>query len=146
MSLLALLATSFTLRRSGAVRDRIARMLTSMRLAKYEDERDNEEFIALIVADMQNPVTPVLEAALVGEGLHEAGRMIARLSEIVHHGAVMIEENLLRVGAMEKYLCHVQPPSNDASASAAARAAALAASTCEACSARRSYISASALS
>jgi hypothetical protein len=148
MSLLTLLATSLTHRRSGIVDDRIAHMLTSMRLAKHEDERDNEELIALVVADMQDPVTPILEAALVGEGLHEAGRMIARLSEIVHHGAEVIEEYLLRVGAVEIYLGHVQSPSNRASLSAlaAARANALAASTCEACFACRSYASARAFS
>jgi hypothetical protein len=111
MSLLTPLATSFTLRRSGTVGRRIARMLTSMRLAKNEDEGNNEELIALVVADMQESVTPILEAVLVGEGLHEAGRMIARLREIVHHGTIVVEENLLRGGAMEIYLGHVQPPS-----------------------------------
>src|SRR4051812_19695509 len=146
MSLLIALATSFTLRRSATVRDRIARMLPSMRLAKDEDEGDNEELIALVVADMQDPVTPILEAVVVGEGLHEAGRMIACLSEIAYHGAVVVEENLLRGGAVEIYLGHVQPPSSGASASAAARANALAASTCDASSARRSYTAARAFS
>jgi hypothetical protein len=83
-----------------------------MRLAEYECEGHDEEFIALIVADVQDPVTPILEAALIGERLHEAGRMIARLSEIVYHGAAVIEENLLCVGAVKVYLGHVQPPSN----------------------------------
>jgi len=36
-----------------------------MGLAEHEGERHNEELIALIVADMQDPVTPILEAALV---------------------------------------------------------------------------------
>ena len=59
----------------------------SIRLAEHESEGHNEELIALIVADMQDPVTPILGASLVGEGLHDAGRMIARLSEVVYHGA-----------------------------------------------------------
>jgi hypothetical protein len=84
----------------------------SIRLAEHESEGHNEELIALIVADMQDPVTPILKAALVGEGLHDAGRMIARLNEIVDHGAALIEENLLRVGAVEIYLSHFQPPLN----------------------------------
>jgi hypothetical protein len=67
MSLRNLLATSFTLRRSGTVGHRIARILTSMRLAKYKDEGHDKELIALVVADMQDPVTPILEAVLVGE-------------------------------------------------------------------------------
>src|SRR5262245_57623860 len=83
-----------------------------MRPAEYESEGDNEELIALIVADMKDPVTPILETALVGEGLHDAGRVIARLGKVIHHGAVVIDENLLRVGAVEIYLSHVQPPSD----------------------------------
>ena len=75
-----------------------------MGLAEHEGERHNEELIALIVADMQDPVTPILEAALVGEGLHDAARVIARLSEVVHHGAAAIDENLLRVGAVKNRL------------------------------------------
>jgi hypothetical protein len=39
--------------------------------------------------------------------------MIARLSEVVHHGAATIDENLLRVGTVEIDLGHIQPPSND---------------------------------
>jgi hypothetical protein len=87
-------------------------MATSIRLAEHESEGHNEELIALVVADMQDPVTPILEAALAGEGLHDTGRVIARLSKIVHHGAAAINENLLRVRAVEIYLRHVQPPSN----------------------------------
>jgi hypothetical protein len=79
--------------------------------AEHEGEGHNEEFVALIVADMQDPVTPIIEAELVGEGLHDTGRTIARLSKIVHYGAAAIDENLLRVGTVEKYLGHVQLPS-----------------------------------
>jgi hypothetical protein len=84
----------------------------SMRLAEHEREGHNEELIALIVADMQDPVTPILKRALIGERLHDAGRVIVRLSKIVHHGAAAIDENVLGVGAMEIDLGHVQPPSN----------------------------------
>src|SRR6516225_1308192 len=87
-------------------------MATSMRLSQHESEGHNEELLSLIVADMKNPVTPVLEAALVGERLHNAGRVIASLSEIVHHGAAVIDEHLSCVGAVEIDLGHVQPPSN----------------------------------
>ena len=79
----------------------------SMRLAKHERERDDEQLVALVVADMQDPVAPIHKAVLVGEELHEAGRMIARLSEIAHHGAVVIEEYLLGVGAVKIYLGHI---------------------------------------
>jgi hypothetical protein len=81
--------------------------------AEHEREGHNEQLITLIVADMQDPVGPILEAALVGEGLHDTGSVIARLSEIVHHGAAAIDENLPCVGAVEIDLGHVQPPSNE---------------------------------
>ena len=45
-------------------------MAISIRLAEHKREGHNEELIALIVADAQDPVTPILKAALVGEGLH----------------------------------------------------------------------------
>jgi hypothetical protein len=83
-----------------------------MRLAEHESEGDNKKLIALIVADMQDPVTPILEAALVGEGLHDSGRMIARLSKVVHHGAAAIYENLLCGGTVEIHLGHVRRPLN----------------------------------
>jgi hypothetical protein len=60
---------------------------------------------------MQNPVTPIIEAALAGDGFHDARRMIPRLSEIVHYGAALVDENFLRVGAMEIDLGLVRPPS-----------------------------------
>src|ERR1700740_2568159 len=85
-----------------------------MRLAEHENEGHNEELIALIVADMQDPVTPILEVAFVSEGLHDAGRMIPRFGEVVHQSATMVDEYLLRVGAVEIYLRHVEPPSNEA--------------------------------
>ena len=83
-----------------------------MRLAEHEGEGDNKEFITLVVADVQDPGTPILEAALVGEGLHDADRTIACLSKIVHHGAAAIDENFPRVRAVEIYLGQFQPPSN----------------------------------
>jgi hypothetical protein len=87
-------------------------MAISTRLAEHANEGHNEELIALVVAGMQDPVTPIFEAALAGKELHDAGRVIARLSKIVDHGAAAIDENLLRVRAVEIYLGHVQPPSN----------------------------------
>jgi len=81
-------------------------------IAEHEGEGHDEELIALIVADMQDPVAPILKAELVGEGLHHTGRMIARLSKIVHRGAAAIDEHLLRIGTVEIDLGHVQLPSN----------------------------------
>jgi hypothetical protein len=79
---------------------------TSIRLPEHESEGHNEELIALIIADMQNPVTPILEAALFGEGLHDAVRMIPRFSKIIHDGSAAIDENLPGVRAVEIYVRH----------------------------------------
>ena len=40
-------------------------------------------------------------------GSAQAGRMIARLSEVIHDGAAVIEEHLPCGGTMEKYLTHL---------------------------------------
>src|SRR5271165_2248438 len=102
------LVVPITYRPSAAASDRTRSITTSIRLPQHESERHNEELIALIVAGMQNPVTPVFEVTLAGKGLHDAGRAIARLSKIVHYGTAVVDENLLRVGAMEIYTGHVQ--------------------------------------
>jgi hypothetical protein len=83
-----------------------------MRLTEHESEGHNEELVALIVADMQHPIAAILKAALIGERFHDAGRVIARLSEVIHHGTPAIDKNLPCVGAVEIDLGHVQPPSN----------------------------------
>ena len=64
------------------------------------------KLIALIVADMQHPVTRILKAALIDDELHDAHYTIARLSEVVYHCAPVIEENFLRIGSMEINLGH----------------------------------------
>jgi hypothetical protein len=90
---------------------RVPEMPASIQFAEDEDKRDDEKLIALVVGGMQDPVTPVLEAAFAREGLYDAGRMIARLSEVVHHGAAAIYENLPSIRAVEINLRHhVQPP------------------------------------
>jgi hypothetical protein len=83
-----------------------------VRLAEHEREGDNKELVTLVVTDVQDPVSPVFETALIGKALHDAGRMIARLGKIIHHGASAIDEYLLRVGAVEIDLGHVQSPLN----------------------------------
>jgi len=48
-----------------ALAQRTARsMATSIRLAEHEIEGHNEELIAVVIADMQDPVMPILKAAL----------------------------------------------------------------------------------
>jgi hypothetical protein len=73
----------------------------SVRLAEHEREGHNEELIALIVADMQDPIAPILEVPLVGKGFYDIGRVFTRFSEVAYRGAAMIDENLFRVGGVE---------------------------------------------
>src|SRR5262245_26135712 len=116
-------------------------MVTSIRLAEYKNEGDDEELITEIIVDMQDPAAPVFETACRREGPHDTCRVIARLSEIVDDRATAIDQNLpFSVGAVEIHVSHAPLPSNDASLSALAakRANAFAASACNALTARRS--------
>lgn len=85
-------------------------MAASMRLAEHECKGDDEELITELVADVQNPIAPIFEAARFGEGSHDTSRVITRLGEVAYHGAAAIEQDLLRVGAVKIHLGHVQPP------------------------------------
>ena len=65
--------------------------LLSRRLTEHQGERDNEELIAEVVVDVQDPAAPIFEAARLGEGSHNEGCVIPRLSEIVYHCAAAID-------------------------------------------------------
>jgi hypothetical protein len=77
-----------------------------MRLAKNESEGDHEELVTKIVVDVQDPTAPVFETARRGEGSHDTGRLITRLSEVIYYGAAAIDQNLLRVGVVKIDLGH----------------------------------------
>jgi hypothetical protein len=79
-----------------------------MRLAEHESEGHNEELITEVVVDVQDPAAQIFEAARHGEGSHDTGRVITRLSEVVYDGAAAIDQNFVRVGgAVEIHLSHV---------------------------------------
>jgi hypothetical protein len=79
-----------------------------MRLAEHESEGDNEELITEVVVDVQEPAAQIFEGARHGEGSHDTGCVITRLSEVVYHGAAAIDQNFVRVGgAVEIHLSHV---------------------------------------
>jgi len=81
-----------------------------MRLAEHESEGNNEELIAEIIVDVQDPVAPILEAARLDEGSHDTGCVIARLGKVVYWSATAINQHLLRVGAVKIQLAHAEPP------------------------------------
>ncbi|OKO81367.1 hypothetical protein AC628_07075 [Bradyrhizobium sp. NAS96.2] len=83
-------------------------MATSMRLAEDEREGDDKEFIALVVANVQDPVAPVFKAKLISERVHDASRVITGLFETVYNGATSIDENLLRARTVKIDLGHVE--------------------------------------
>jgi hypothetical protein len=80
-----------TERYEGLRRSKAGGMQTSMRLAEHESKRDNEELIAEVVVDVHDPAAPIFETARLSEGLHDTGRVIARLSEVVDHSAAAID-------------------------------------------------------
>jgi hypothetical protein len=56
----------------------------SVRLTEHESEGDNEELVIGIVADMHNPVAPILRAAFHDERSDDAGCTVARLGEVAY--------------------------------------------------------------
>jgi hypothetical protein len=83
-----------------------------MRPAEHENEGDNEELIAEVVVDVQDPAAPIIEATRLGDGSNDTGCVITRLSEVVYHGAAAIDQNLPHVGAVKIHVGHVQPPAH----------------------------------
>ena len=55
----------------------------------------------------KDPAAPIFEAARHGEGSHDTGRVVTRLSEVVYHGAAAIDQNFVRVGAVEIHLWRI---------------------------------------
>src|SRR3954470_21185761 len=86
-------------------------MTTSMRLAENRRERQREQLVVEIVADMHGPVTPVFRALFHDQRSHHAGRLVTRLGEVAHRGAGLIDANLAGTGAVEIDLSHVRPHS-----------------------------------
>jgi hypothetical protein len=81
-----------------------------MRFAEHKREGHNEEFVANVVADVQNPATPILCAVCRGQRTHNASSVVSRFRQVADSGAVSIEQDPLRVGAVEVNLGHCQPP------------------------------------
>src|SRR5712672_618663 len=86
-------------------------MTPSMRLAENGRKRDFEDLIVEIVADMHDPVAPVFRAMFHDQRPHHAGRVVARLGEVAHRGAELIDANFAGVGAVEIDLGHFRSPS-----------------------------------
>jgi hypothetical protein len=86
-------------------------MATSMRLAKYESEGNDEELLTKAVVDVQDPAAPIFEAARHCQRSHDAGSVITRLDEIAYNGAAAVNETLPGVGAVKIHLGHIRLPS-----------------------------------
>lgn len=80
----------------------------SMWPSEHEGEGYDEQLIAEIIVDMQDPLTPILEAARPDQGPHDACRAIACFGKIFHCGAAAVDQRLLRVGAVEIHLGHTR--------------------------------------
>src|SRR4051812_48972033 len=80
--------------------------ILSVRFAEHEGERQNEEFVVEIVADMHDPVAPVFRVASHDQRPDEAGRSVARLGEIAHRFAGSIDSDVPGIQAVEINLGH----------------------------------------
>src|SRR4051794_9609009 len=87
-------------------------MATSMRLAEDGGERDLEDLVIVSVADMHDPVAPVFCAAFPDHRLNDAGRVVARLGEVAHHDAGLIDPDFPGVRAVEIDLGHFRCPAS----------------------------------
>src|SRR5262249_23459872 len=63
-----------------------------------------------IVADMHDPVAPVLGALFHDHRPHDAGRVIAGFGEVADDEARLIEANLAGTGAVKIDLSHFRSP------------------------------------
>src|ERR1700730_17046740 len=87
-----------------------ALMTTSMRLAENGREGNCEDLVVEIVADMHDPVAPVFRAPFHDQRSHQAGCVVARLGEVAHRCAELIDANCAGAGAVEIDLGHVRSP------------------------------------
>src|SRR5438445_5269733 len=85
-------------------------MTASMRLAENGGERDFKNLVVEIVADMHDPVAPVLRARFHDHRAHHAGGVIAGLGEVTDHDAELIDANFAGTGAVEIDLGHLRSP------------------------------------
>src|SRR5216683_381736 len=81
-----------------------------MRFAEFGRERQGEDLVADIIADVQDPAAPVFRARRHDERPHNDRGVLTRLSQVAYDGAASIDQYPLRVGAMEIDLSHVPPP------------------------------------
>jgi hypothetical protein len=82
----------------------------SMRFAEHGREGYDEDLIAEIIADVQDPATPIFPAGCHNERPHNESGMVMRCNQIIHGGAASINQHSLGVGAMEIDLSHIPPP------------------------------------
>jgi hypothetical protein len=75
--------------------------------SEHKGEGNKEKLITEIVANVQDPITPILETTRFSKRSNDAGRVVTRLGEVVDHRAAVIDENLLGVRAVEIHLGHV---------------------------------------
>src|SRR6478672_6779459 len=81
-----------------------------MRLAEDGSKGHGKNLFVEIVADMHDPVAPILGSAQHGQRPYDAGGVVARLDQVSHGGAALIDQHRLRIGAVEIELSHVPPP------------------------------------
>jgi len=72
-----------------------------MRLAENGRERDFKNLFVEIVADMHDPVAPVLCAVFHNQRPDHASRVVAGFGEVAHRHAGLVDANFAGAGAVE---------------------------------------------
>src|SRR3982074_3097386 len=78
----------------------------SMQPAKHAGERHQEKLLALLVARMQAPGPPIVRALAVHERPADALRALMRLGQVLDGDSARIQDELIRIGAMEIDMRH----------------------------------------
>src|SRR5580692_743951 len=70
----------------------LAPELRSISDLRMDDAATSDAFAASrsLSIDVQDPAPPIFEVTRHGEGPHDTGRVITRLSEVIYHGAAAI--------------------------------------------------------
>jgi hypothetical protein len=83
-----------------------------MRLAEQGRKRHDKYLSAEIIADVQQPIAPIVIAGRHRERAHDASGVIVRLGQVAHAGAASIDQCDFGVAAMEIDVSHVPTPAS----------------------------------
>jgi hypothetical protein len=81
-----------------------------MKPAEHVRKRHQKYLVAILIACMQGPRSPVVRAKRIHITLNDLYGALVRFDQIFDIGPTLIHDNQLRIGAMEKYVGHDRLP------------------------------------